>query len=203
MSRDWLAFLIVGSGLLAASAVHAQSDDSSPAESAAHSGDKPPAESAERRSKDLAPPIPRQTRETTAPPPVNPWFVRPPFALTVGAASDWKLTIFGFAEADAMRDSTRSFNDGLNNNVVAHARTQAGDNPRLQFIDPEQPHRIQHGGARLRRNSFDRAARIRPIRESAQHQQRRRLAPGKPLARVSRRRRRTSITPRSGFDTRI
>ena len=133
MSRSWLAFLIVGSGLLMASAVRAQSDDKRPAESDDQSGDTPPGESAEQRSKDLAPPIARQTRETTSAPPVNPWFVRPPFTLTAGAASDWKLTIFGFAEADAMRDSTRSFNDGLNNNVVAHERTQAGDNPRLQF----------------------------------------------------------------------
>jgi len=52
--------------------------------------------------------------------------------LKAGSASDWKLTIYGFAEADFMRDSTRSFNDGLNNGVVAHGQTQAGDNPRLQ-----------------------------------------------------------------------
>jgi hypothetical protein len=47
--------------------------------------------------------------------------------------ADWKLTIYGFAEADMMRDSTRSFNDGLNNNVIAHPFTQASENPRLQF----------------------------------------------------------------------
>jgi hypothetical protein len=43
------------------------------------------------------------------------------------------LTVYGFAEADMMRDSTRSFNDGLNNGVIAHTFTQAHDNPRLQF----------------------------------------------------------------------
>jgi hypothetical protein len=58
--------------------------------------------------------------------------VRPPFVLTAGAGSDWKLTIYGFAEADGMWDSTRSFNDGLNNNVIAHPTMQAGRNPRLQ-----------------------------------------------------------------------
>jgi len=31
-----------------------------------------------------------------------------------GAESEWKLTIYGFAEADFMLDSTRSFNDSLN-----------------------------------------------------------------------------------------
>jgi hypothetical protein len=52
--------------------------------------------------------------------------------LTAGAQSNWKLTLYGFAEADMMWDSTRSFNDGLNNNVVAHPTTQAGRNPRVQ-----------------------------------------------------------------------
>jgi hypothetical protein len=59
--------------------------------------------------------------------------VRPPLTLTAGEKGQWKLTIYGFAEADMIGDSTRSFNDGLNNNVIAHNQTQAGDNTRLQF----------------------------------------------------------------------
>lgn len=121
MSPKSLAVLIVAPGLLVASAAHAQSND------------KPPAESAEQRSQELAPPIALPTRQTVAPTAVNPWFVRPPFVLTAGDAAQWKLTIYGFAEADMMGDSTRSFNDGLNNNVIAHNQTQAGDNTRLQF----------------------------------------------------------------------
>jgi hypothetical protein len=63
--------------------------------------------------------------------PVDPWFVRPPIVVPFGG--QWKATIYGFAEADMMVDSTRSFNDGLNANVVAHDQTQAGDNMRTQF----------------------------------------------------------------------
>jgi hypothetical protein len=58
--------------------------------------------------------------------------VRPSFVLKAGAEANWKLTFYGFAEADGMWDSTRSFNDGLNNNVIAHPLTQAGRNARLQ-----------------------------------------------------------------------
>src|SRR6266567_727671 len=96
MSRNALAILIAGSGLLVATAARAQSSDKLPG-------------------------------------PVNPWFVLSPLVVTAGAAADWKLTIYGFAEADVIRDSTRSFNDGLNNNVVAHPNTQANHQPRLQF----------------------------------------------------------------------
>jgi hypothetical protein len=121
MSRNSLAILIAGSGLILVSAAHAQSND------------KPQAESAEQRPPQLTPPIAPPTQQGFLPPTVvNPWFVRPPFVLTTGPQSNWKLTIYGFAEADGMWDSTRSFNDGLNNGVVAHAQTQAGDNPRFQ-----------------------------------------------------------------------
>ena len=148
MSRTSLAILIAGSGLLVLSTARAQSDAKPPAESAEQPSQKlappiesakqqspkltPPIESAKQTSPKLTPPIALPARPTIAPTPVNPWFVRPPFVLTAGAGSDWKLTIYGFAEADVMRDSTRSFNDGLNSNVVAHPLTQAGRTPRLQ-----------------------------------------------------------------------
>ncbi len=134
MSRTSLAILIAGSGLLVVSAARAQSDEKPLAESAEQQSQALPSpiESAKQRSQELAPPIVLPTRQTIAPTPVNPWLVRPPFVLTAGAGSDWRLTIYGFAEADGMWDSTRSFNDGLNNNVIAHPLTQAGRNPRLQ-----------------------------------------------------------------------
>mgnify|MGYP001237919485 CR=1 FL=1 len=78
-----------------------------------------------------------QAAGSLAPPadqsPVDQSFDRPAFVLTAGPKADWKLTIYGFAEGDMMRDSTRSFSDGLNTNVVAHPFTQAYENPRLQF----------------------------------------------------------------------
>jgi hypothetical protein len=121
MSRTSLPVLTAAFALLVVSPARAQSSD------------QPVPEPAEQRSKQLNPPIALPTRETTSRAPVNPWFVRPPLVVTAGAASDWKLTIYGFAEGDMMRDSTRSFNDGLNNGVIAHQQTQAYDNPRLQF----------------------------------------------------------------------
>jgi hypothetical protein len=120
MPRNSLAILVAGSGLLVMSAAYAQSKD------------EPSAEPAEQRPPTLTPPIAPPTQPTISPTPVNPWFVRSPFVLTAGAGSDWKLTIYGFAEADFMLDSTRSFNDSLNNGVVAHTQTQAGDKPRVQ-----------------------------------------------------------------------
>ena len=127
MSRSSLAILIAGSGLLVVSAAHAQSNDRPLAAPAERQPPEPtpPTESAQPPPQALTPPVAPTT-------PVNPWLVRPPFVLTAGAGADWKLTIYGFAEADGMWDSTRSFNDGLNNNVIAHPTTQAGRNPRLQ-----------------------------------------------------------------------
>jgi hypothetical protein len=137
MLRSPLFAYVFATAQLAASAAHAESKETPDTSDAADvSEDKPtlpPARSDEPRAKKVTPPIAELTRESSPPAPVYPWFVRPPLLFTVGAASDWKLTIYGFAEADMMRDSTRSFNDGLNNGVIAHVQTQARDNPRLQF----------------------------------------------------------------------
>ena len=121
MSRNSLAIRIAAFVLLVVSTADAQSTNGRAAESD------------EQRSKQLNPPVALPTRETPPPTPVNPWFVRPPFVVTAGASADWKLTIYGFAEGDMIRDSTRSYNDGVNNGVIAHPLTQAYDNPRLQF----------------------------------------------------------------------
>jgi hypothetical protein len=144
-----LAILIAGFGWLGLSAAHAQSEEKQPAEPIEQRSREPapsvesagqpsrelasPVAFAAQPSKSLTPPLDLPTRVTISPSPVNPWFIRPQFVLTAGAASDWKLTIFGFAEADGMWDSTSSFNDGLNNNVIAHPLTQAGRNARFQM----------------------------------------------------------------------
>ena len=148
MTLKCLPILIVAPFLFFASAVHAQSADKPPADTTdkppSDTTDKPssdttdkspdkPAPSAEDRSKQLNPPIALPTRTVTAPAPVNPWFVRPPYTLSTGGETPWKLTIYGFAEGDYMEDSTRSFNDGSNDNVLAHTGTQAYQNSRGQF----------------------------------------------------------------------
>jgi hypothetical protein len=136
-SNAWSVLLFGASIIVSPAAARAQSDDSSAPAPPSHAGsdDKPPSPSvsASDRSKELNPPVLLPVREEVSPPPANPWFVRPPLRVTAGDHGQWKLTIYGFAEADMIGDSTRSFNDGLNNNVVAHDSTQAGDNTRLQF----------------------------------------------------------------------
>ena len=98
----------------------------------AQSSDEPSAGPAAQVPPTLTPPAAPPTQPNISPTFVNPWFFRPPFVLTAGAEAGWKLTIYGFAEADFMLDSTRSFNDSLNNGVVAHIQTQAGEKARLQ-----------------------------------------------------------------------
>ena len=128
--RRSLALLLAVSAVLATPAARAtQSDEDSATESDA----EPARESAAQQSKQLRPPVLLPARGQTPAEPVNPWFVRPPFTITAGPAADWKLTIYGFVEMDAIHDSTRSFNDGLNNGVVAHLTTQANQNSRTQF----------------------------------------------------------------------
>jgi hypothetical protein len=43
----------------------------------------------------------------------------------------WATTLYGFAEADNIYDTTRSFNDTAGGTQVARAETQAGKNPRF------------------------------------------------------------------------
>jgi hypothetical protein len=45
----------------------------------------------------------------------------------------WATTLYGFAEADNIYDTTRSFNDLVGGTQVARAETQAGQNPRFQM----------------------------------------------------------------------
>jgi hypothetical protein len=45
----------------------------------------------------------------------------------------WSTTLYGFVDADAIYDSTGSFNDLAGNSVVSRPGTYLGDNPRTQF----------------------------------------------------------------------
>jgi hypothetical protein len=125
-----LSLLMSAAALFPAPSAHGQSDDSTSPDLSA-SPDKFPSGDKER-AETLKPPLTLPARQATVPSPVNPWFVRPPFLVFTGTTSQWTLTIYGFAEADMMWDSTRSFNDGLNNNVVAHVLTQANAYSRFQ-----------------------------------------------------------------------
>ena len=62
------------------------------------------------------------------------WFARPPLTLTVGEGrSRWRATIYGFVEADAMNDSTRSYEDSIGSSIVARNDTYQGQVGRTQF----------------------------------------------------------------------
>jgi hypothetical protein len=53
--------------------------------------------------------------------------------VTLLEKDDWKVGFYGFAEADAIVDSTRSFTEVVGNNPVARPGTFDGDNGRTQF----------------------------------------------------------------------
>jgi len=62
------------------------------------------------------------------------WFARPPLTVAVGERADaWKLTFFGFVEADYMFDTTRSYGDAIGSSLVARSDTYAGRASRTQF----------------------------------------------------------------------
>jgi hypothetical protein len=62
------------------------------------------------------------------------WFARPPLALVVGeGARQFKLTLYGFVEADYIYDTTRSYNDAMGSSLIARKDTYDGNNSRTQF----------------------------------------------------------------------
>jgi hypothetical protein len=125
------ASLSVLSALLVTSAAHAQTPTQSGSEQPPGAADQTPPASAPGPAVEPTPAIP--IPETPQKPEPS-WFMRPPFVVTNGEGkAQWKLQIYGFAEFDVMNDSTRSFADGLNSNVVAHNDTQAGNNGRTQM----------------------------------------------------------------------
>jgi hypothetical protein len=106
--------------------------DAPPPPAAAPPPAQAPPQSPAERSAELTPPVSLPTRSEAPANPVNPWFIRPSFDVTAGKDAQWKLTIYGFAEFDAMTDSTRSFGDSINSNVLAHSGTQAASDGRTQ-----------------------------------------------------------------------
>jgi hypothetical protein len=62
------------------------------------------------------------------------WFARPPLALVVGeGARQFKLTFYGFVEADYIYDTTRSYDDAMGSSIVARKDTYDGNHSRSQF----------------------------------------------------------------------
>lgn len=139
MSKNAVSMvLVIASSVLQASVARAQS--SPPAEGDADAGapeattppsEAPPAAAAPAAT--TAPPIalPARTEEASAP---ASWFARPPLSISVGQGdSRWRMTIYGFIEADVINDSTRSYSDSIGNSLVARNETYEGRVGRTQF----------------------------------------------------------------------
>jgi len=102
-----------------------------PVETATTASPPPAATSPEPPAATPATPVPVPAPSETAP---ASWFTRPPLALIVGEGSrQFKLTLYGFVEADYIYDTTRSYNDAMGTSLVARKDTYDGNNSRSQF----------------------------------------------------------------------
>jgi hypothetical protein len=72
------------------------------------------------------PPAPQTAEEAGAPQSV------PTVVTLLSGEQGWQLGFFGWAEVDALYDTTQSFTDSVTNSTVSRPNTIAGDNPRLQ-----------------------------------------------------------------------
>ena len=82
-----------------------------------------------------AQPRPSHSAPESAPAsPPGSWFARAPLTIAVGqGAETWRLTFFGFVEADYIFDTTRSYDDAMGSTLVARSDTYAGRASRTQF----------------------------------------------------------------------
>jgi hypothetical protein len=124
--------------LIAAASPVARAQTSPPPKADTDDADAPPAPPPAAGARPAPPPSPPPLSvETTEPPePQQSWFYpgRPPFFVTAGQGkAQWKVQLYGIAVANVANDSTRSFNPGLNDNLVARDGTQAGNLGRTQF----------------------------------------------------------------------
>jgi hypothetical protein len=77
-----------------------------------------------------APPAAEPSNEASS----TSWFARPSLTLAAGEnARKWTVTLYGFIEADAIFDTTRSYNDSIGSALVARSETYTGQVGRTQF----------------------------------------------------------------------
>jgi hypothetical protein len=70
----------------------------------------------------------------SAPVEAHSWFWRPPLRAELGDGPErWSVTLYGFAEADFIFDSTRSYDDAIGSTLVARSDTYEGQAGRSQF----------------------------------------------------------------------
>ncbi|HEY5281209.1 MAG TPA: hypothetical protein VIM14_00325, partial [Polyangia bacterium] len=90
-------------------------------------------------SQSLAPADVSATPKSSAPAavmaaPTTSWFARPSLTLSAGeGAQKFRVTIYGFVEADYIFDTTRSYDDAIGSSLVARSDTYDGRTGRSQF----------------------------------------------------------------------
>jgi len=106
-----------------------------PTPSAAAPAPPPPPPPPADRAMTEAQPRPSHSGPESAPAyPPGSWFARAPLTIAVGQGEGtWRLTFFGFVEADYIFDSTRSYDDAMGGTLVARTDTYAGRASRTQF----------------------------------------------------------------------
>ncbi len=80
------------------------------------------------------PPVAPLAAQAPEPPVSNSWFVRTPISTTIGTGPKrLVLTLYGFVDAAAIHDSTRSYDETMGSTLVARHDTYAGRAGRTQF----------------------------------------------------------------------
>ncbi len=156
MTKRTLNALLAIASLFTATRAHAQ--QAAPPANAGATSTPPPGASSESPAPAPVPAPPPPPAPWTAPPPPAPppppsppqsaddtsirdivpadssWFTRSPLTVSVGHGDQrWQATLYGFVEADAINDSTRSYVDSIGSTLVARDEVYAGQQGRTQF----------------------------------------------------------------------
>jgi hypothetical protein len=111
---------------------HAKANADSDWDEAAKAGDAP--EATETAAPKTKPAAPEEPVVVAAPPPVATELgAAPERGVLYGKRSDWFFAPYGYARLDAIEDSTQSFEDGIQPNLIARAGTYKGDHRRTIF----------------------------------------------------------------------
>jgi hypothetical protein len=98
--------------------------------------EEPSQAEAEPVKKESRPPVvaPPGASEAPRQPPPSSWFAREPLTLKIGEGDKaWAVTFYGYIEADAIVDTTRSYDERIGSSLVARSDTYEGRQGRTQF----------------------------------------------------------------------
>jgi hypothetical protein len=130
-----LSVLLLSARAQAAAQGEDEEESSKPADKAGKGGGAPAAsgkaEAAEDTSDNASPEVPPPPADTSGPTPAAMELGPAPERLPVyGTRPQWFMVPYGYARMDAIEDSTQSFNDGIQPNLIARVGTYKGDHRR-------------------------------------------------------------------------